>query len=77
MNVFVLSFVTVLTVAVAVAIHYEVLGRLSQRVVEHLRPRFRSVVMILGGLIAHIAEIWVFAFAYYLLCETFAGSEQA
>ena len=76
MNVLILSLVTVLTVALVVAVHYEVLGHLSQRVAEHLRPRFRSVVMILGGLIAHIGEIWVFAFAYYLLCETLGGSEQ-
>ena len=70
------SLVTLFAVALVVTVHYEVLGRLSMRLAEQLRPRFRSVVMILGGLFAHIGEMWVFAFAYYVLCdERFVGDK--
>jgi len=49
-------------------IHYEMLYRLSRLmptlVIKH---RFRLVVGIFGALMAHIAEIWMFAFGYYFL----------
>ena len=61
-------FINSALVAMAVMIHYEMLYRLSRLmpmlVIKH---RYRLVVGIVGALIAHIAEIWVFAFGYYLL----------
>ena len=61
-------FINSALVAMAVMIHYEMLYRLSRLmpmlVIKH---RYRLVVGIVGALIAHISEIWVFAFGYYLL----------
>lgn len=55
-------------VAIAVLIHYEMLYRLSRLmpmlVIKH---RYRLVVGVFGALMAHIAEIWIFAFGYYFL----------
>ena len=55
-------------VAMAIMIHYEMLYRLSRLmpmlVIKH---RYRLVVGIFGALVAHIAEIWMFAFGYYFL----------
>ena len=55
-------------VAIAIMIHYEMLYRLSRLmptlVIKH---RYRLVVGIFGALLAHIAEIWMFAFGYYFL----------
>ena len=55
-------------VAMAIMIHYEMLYQLS-RLMPTLRfkHRHRMVVGIFGALIAHIAEIWMFALAYFLL----------
>lgn len=55
-------------VAVAVMIHYEMLYRLSRLMpVLAIKHRYRLVVGIFGALLAHIAEIWFFAFGYYLM----------
>ena len=55
-------------VAMAVMIHYEMLYRLSRLMpILVIKHRFRLVVGIFGALIAHIAEIWMFAFGYYFL----------
>lgn len=65
----ILAFVLNLAVvALAVMIHYEGLERLS-RFMPHLklRYRFRIVVGLLGAIVAHVVEIWVFAAAYYLM----------
>ncbi len=53
-------------VALAVLIHFEALNLLSVLIprlrVEH---RLRVLFGIFGALLAHIIEIWLFAFAYY------------
>lgn len=58
-------------VAMAVMIHYEMLYRLS-RIMPNLaiKHRYRLVVGIFGALVAHVAEIWMFAFGYYFLIKT-------
>lgn len=55
-------------VALAVLLHFESLHRLS-RLMPHLpvRPHFRIVVGVVGALLAHTAEIWVFAVGYHLM----------
>jgi hypothetical protein len=60
-------FINVAIVAFAVLIHYEGLERLS-RVMPHLkmRYRFRIVIGLLGAILAHVVEIWIFAACYYL-----------
>ena len=63
-------FINSALVAMAVMIHYEMLYRLSRLmptlVIKH---RYRLVVGIFGALLAHIAEIWMFAFGYYVLIQ--------
>lgn len=61
-------FINLAVVALVVMIHYEGLERLS-RFMPLLRLRYRSriVVGLLGAILAHIVEIWVFAAAYYLM----------
>ncbi|APX93887.1 Ion transport 2 [Halomonas sp. 1513] len=61
---------TLIAVVVCVLLHYEVSILLS-RSMEHssntLRRRFLSLLF--GLLAAHIAEIWIFALATYLLLQ--------
>ncbi len=52
----------------AVMIHREILYRLSKLVpILCIKHRYRPVVGIFGALMAHITEIWIFAFGYYCL----------
>ena len=61
-------FVNSLLVAVAVLIHFEVLNMLSMLIPKlPIRPRLRVLVGIFGSLVAHIAELWVFACGYYFM----------
>ena len=59
-------------VALAVIIHYEALHWLT-----HYLPRLpvvhraRIVLGVLGALVAHAVEVWIFAIAYYLLTVRF------
>ncbi|MDX1456958.1 MAG: potassium channel family protein [Marinobacter sp.] len=58
-----------LLVVVVVFIHYEFLFRLGQRL-SHIGPQFhrsRIILAVLGALVAHAIEVWVFAGGYYLL----------
>ncbi len=55
-------------VAVAVLIHYEALNRLSILIPKlPIKHRLRVLFGIFGTLIAHVIEIWVFAFGYYFM----------
>nr|WP_174805158.1 potassium channel family protein [Marinobacter daqiaonensis] len=57
-----------LIVVLAVLFHYECLMRLSTSL-GHMRPirQLRLLVAVLGILIAHTVEVWLFAGAYYLM----------
>lgn len=57
-------------ISLVVMIHYEVLMMLS-KVLPHLKikHRFRVAVGLIGALIAHMTEIWIFAFAFYFLIK--------
>jgi Ion channel len=62
--------VTVLVVALAVGLQYEVLRQLNRRMPHwKLPPHPRILVMIFCILGAHIAEIWLFGFAIYGLIQ--------
>ena len=64
-------FVYTLIVAAAVSIHFEMLNWLAVKVPEMtLRNRVRVVVALLGAILAHLVEIWLFAFAYYVIINT-------
>jgi len=55
-------------VAVVILIHFEVLNKLTALIPKlPIRPRVRVLVGLFGALIAHVAEIWVFAFGYYFM----------
>ena len=63
---FPIFLLTLCLVALAVVIHYEILQRLSDHLpMTPIRPRLNMVVAIMGSLLAHIAEIYLFAAAYY------------
>lgn len=58
----------ILVVAIAVMIHYEFLFQLTAHIPKmKLKHRFRIVLGVCGALIAHVIEIWIFAFAYYFM----------
>jgi Ion channel len=54
-------------VGLAVLIHYEALNMLSVLIPKlNFKHRLRVLFGIFGALFAHIAEVWLFAFGYYL-----------
>lgn len=56
--------------AAAVLIHYEILYRLTSAIPKmKIKHRFRIVVGVFGALIAHVIEVWLFAFAYYFMIQ--------
>lgn len=60
--------ITILLVVVSVILHYEALLRLSNLIKSlQIHSRFRVVYGVVGALIAHVSEVWVFAFGYYFL----------
>ena len=63
-------FATATAVIFCVALHYEGLRLLSDRLPMPQRNQRRQVVLlILCLLLLHIVEIWIFGGAYYLLLE--------
>jgi len=57
-----------LIVGATVMVHYEVLYQLTQLLPRMIfKHRFRIVVGVIGALIAHVLEIWIFALAYYVM----------
>lgn len=64
-------FIFILTlclVALAVVVHYEILQRLSDHLpMARLRPRINMIAAIMGSLLAHTVEIYMFAAAYYVV----------
>jgi len=65
---YIVGVVTVLVVVVAVMLHYEAsvfLSRLMGRTKRSNRKRI--LILVFGLLIAHVAEIWIFGVASWLL----------
>jgi hypothetical protein len=57
-----------LIVVCVVIIHYEFLFRLTAVLPKiKVMHRFRIVIGVCGALMAHVIEVWVFAFAYYFM----------
>lgn len=55
-----------MVIVLAVVIHYEVLYRLSKIIPGlNIRYRFRVLYGVLGAMVAHVIEIWLFALAFY------------
>lgn len=63
-------------VGIAVLIHYEALYRLALLLPKlGIAPRFRVLCGIFGAFLAHVIEIWLFAFAFYLLLNLSGSGE--
>lgn len=63
--------VNTLIVGAVILVHYECLERLSRFMPRlRIRYRFRILVGLLGAILAHITEIWLFAAAYYSMIES-------
>jgi Ion channel len=59
--------VNALVVMVVVMFHYECLHQMSRHLPRiRLRPRFKIVVGVMGALVAHAVEVWIFALVYYV-----------
>jgi len=72
MNIFVVSLVNIFVVSLVVLVHYECLFHLTRLLPKlRVKDRFRIVFGFAGTLVAHVIEIWVFAFAYYLMAQRF------
>lgn len=57
-------------VAVAVLIHFEALNLLTKLIPGlSIKPRLRVLIGVFGAIIAHVVEIWVFAFGYYFMIQ--------
>lgn len=63
--------INIAVVSLTVMVHYEMLYQLSVLMPKlTIRYRFRVAVGILGSLVAHIIEVWVFAVVYYLMIRS-------
>jgi hypothetical protein len=62
-------FVTGLVVLTCVLLHYEAFTLLSRRIGRmHVQVRRRRILLLMFALIAlHVAEIWLFGIAYFML----------
>jgi hypothetical protein len=64
--VFLVFLVNIAVVGVVVMLHYEFLYRLTTYLPGmHIKYRFRIVLGVFTALVAHAAEVWVFAIVYY------------
>jgi len=64
-------FLNSILVAVAVLVHYEALSQLSTIIPQlPIRPRMRVLVGVFGTLVAHVVEMWIFAFGYYFMVHS-------
>ncbi|RMV42678.1 hypothetical protein ALP10_05185 [Pseudomonas syringae pv. helianthi] len=62
------TLINVLIITTVVIVHYECLLRLSRLMPRlNLWHRFRMVFGVLGALVAHAIEVWIFALGYYLM----------
>ncbi len=61
-------FIICIVVATCVMVHYEFLYQMTRLMPKiNIRHRLRIVFGVIGALIAHALEIWIFGLAYYWL----------
>lgn len=67
-----LYVVNTIVIATAVFIHYEVLLQLSRLLprMHHVGYRLRIITGVIGAMIAHTMEIWMFGLVYYAMTST-------
>lgn len=67
------TLVNILVVSITVLIHYEVLYRMTRWLPNSgVKHQYRIVIGVAGALMAHVAEVWVFAVAYFFLVVKFS-----
>jgi hypothetical protein len=60
--------INTITTAIVILVHYEVLLKLSIYLPSmQFGHRFRVAFGLIGALLAHIIEVWVFGIVYYLM----------
>ena len=65
---FVIYLINTVTIGIVILIHYEGLLQLSIFLpLMKIAHRFRVALGLIGVLMAHIIEVWVFGIVYYLL----------
>lgn len=64
-----LVIINILVVSLVVIIHNSALWNLARLLPRIPIGHFKLVIGVIGALIAHAIEIWVFAVAYYVLCR--------
>jgi len=72
------TIINIIIVVLAVLIHYEALSLMSRRLASlKIRHRLLVVVGVIGAILAHVAEVWLFGFGFYfmLLLEGFGELE--
>ncbi|SFI88681.1 potassium channel family protein [Nitrosomonas sp. Nm34] len=63
---FVILLISAIIVAFCVILHYEALRFLGRAVGAHVHKRSGVLLVMFGLLIAHILEIWIFAFGFMI-----------
>jgi len=62
--------ITVIVVAVVVIVHYEFLYFLTVwNPQTHFNARVRFIIRVVGAMVAHTVEVWIFALTYYLVLD--------
>jgi hypothetical protein len=60
--------INTLIVTATILIHYETLYHLAKRLpLIHVIPRYRVMLSVMVIILAHIAEIWLFALGYFVM----------
>jgi len=63
--------INIFVVLLAVLVHYQCLSWMSRLMLYmNMLHRFRIVIAIIGTLIAHLVEIWIFAVVYYWMHQS-------
>jgi hypothetical protein len=72
MSILAATCIAVLLTSATVAVHYEALRRVSGLIpVLAIAPRPRILVVLAAALIAHVVEVSLYAFTYYLMQDHF------
>ena len=63
----ILCLINIIVISLVVLIHHEALFNLSKFLPRLATPRHQVLVGLIGVLVAHTVEIWLFALAFYQL----------
>ncbi|MFT5606232.1 MAG: hypothetical protein ACI9PZ_000020 [Parvicella sp.] len=62
--------VNCLIIVLVVVLHYEALHHLGKWIPKlKIKPRLKISLGVLGALMAHVMEVWIYAFAYFKLIQ--------